>query len=73
MLSVDAHRRDVEVGFLRCAREAGEMRREEDDRIERTQLRAADWQDNDMMEGGGRYRLNYNGTREGYIVIMVVV
>lgn len=46
--SVEAHRLEVE-GFLRCAREAVDTRREEEDRRERTQLRAADWQDSDIV------------------------
>lgn len=46
--SVEFHRRAGE-GFLLCAREAAEIRRPEEERRERTQLRAADWQDNDMV------------------------
>ena len=45
---MEVHRLEVE-GFLRCEREAVEIRRVVDERRERTQLRAADWQDNDMV------------------------
>ena len=45
--SVDAHLR-ADKEFLCCAREAVEIRRVDGEQIERTQLRAADWQDNDM-------------------------
>jgi len=46
-VSVDAH---LLAGvFLLCATAAEESRRDDDDRRERTQLRAADWQDNDMV------------------------
>lgn len=48
--SVEAHRLVVE-GFLRCAIETGATRSDEDERRERTQLRAADWQDNDIVAG----------------------
>ena len=44
---MDANRRAGEA-FLRCAREAEEIRRAGGERRERTQLRAAEWQDNDM-------------------------
>jgi hypothetical protein len=49
--SVDAHRLLAgEEGFLRCARQVVESRREdEEERKERMQLRAADWQDNDIV------------------------
>lgn len=46
-VSVDAH---LLAGvFLLCATAAEESRKEDDDRRERTQLRAADWQDNDIV------------------------
>ena len=48
--SVEAHRLVVE-GFLRCAIETDATRSEEEDRRERTQPRAADWQDNDIVAG----------------------
>ena len=40
--SVEAQRLEVE-GFLRCTRQAVDARKEEEDRRERTQPRAADW------------------------------
>jgi hypothetical protein len=45
---VEDHR-FVDEGFRRCAREAAEIRRVDEERRERTQLRAADWQDIDMV------------------------
>jgi hypothetical protein len=48
--SVEAHRLAGE-GFLRCASDAVEIRRLVDERRVRAQLRAADWQDNDMAVG----------------------
>jgi len=46
--SVEAHR-FTSNGFLLCAREAVAIRRGQDEGRERTQLRAAVWQANDMM------------------------
>jgi hypothetical protein len=46
--SVEAHRLEGE-GFRRCTRQAVDARMEEEDRRERMQLRAADWQDSDMV------------------------
>jgi hypothetical protein len=46
--SVDAHRRGGEA-FCRCDRATVEIRRVDDERKERMQLRAAFWQVNDMI------------------------
>lgn len=53
-VSVDAHRLVGLFAFLLCASAAAESRREDEERRERTQLRAADWQDNDIVDGGVR-------------------
>lgn len=50
--SVEAHRRAGE-GFLRWASAAVGIRRLVEERRERAQLRAAVWQDNDMVVGLG--------------------
>ncbi len=51
---MDAHRLVGE--FLLCANAAAESRREDEERRERMQLRAAEWQDNDMVDCGVRLR-----------------
>jgi hypothetical protein len=48
--SVEDHRIGVEV-FLRCAIETDAKRSDEQQRRDRTQLRAAEWQDNDIVAG----------------------
>jgi hypothetical protein len=48
--SVEAHRLVVE-GFLRCDIEMDVTGSEDLERRERTQLRAANWQDNDIVAG----------------------
>lgn len=50
LASVDAHLCVVD-GLLRWATAEEEIRREEEVRRERMQLRAADWQDSDMVAG----------------------
>lgn len=47
--SVEAHR--LVEGCLLCTIQTGAARTIEEERRKRTQLRAADWQDNDMVGG----------------------